>query len=553
MSFSKLSTRAAVVGAVLLSLSAAAVFHAQSSRGRDLRNAWEVHHELAVAPEALAAIPKYFPSFFEYHDLMMFHPTVGYYASGRVDFVDHYRTYPVVLAPLFGHMVVEQIFVMWQGMRRAGTLDEHERFTIAEIGAGDGALAESVLAYLEQKARADASWRAFAGQVRYVAYDRSPELNRVQQKRNARFGSRFEARIADATDLTATIKPGSLKGVILSNELPDAFSVHKIILAADGAADVAFVVPAVPGLTWRTVRPLLPAAVAEAIEADDIAIEDRFLQGRREGQVYLTRSSFVAFLEHLLPTAVYEPAVKALQFREVYVPASLVPEVAGHLGRYARMYAGVLARDPRGMVSYVNPGAERFIQDAGRVLSAGYVLTIDYGGNWEEMLAQHSYPRFRTYGPAQHEGAQLAPNEIDTSAPYAGPTLNDFTTDVNFSLLAVEGELVGLRPIYYGAQGALQAGTSVSLDTVPDERVREGYADEFRSWAVSFAEPSVYKVLIQQKDGTDPAYRFPGRKPESLDLETAALTPEQRQRAESIAQRIAEQARPPRPRPDMAP
>jgi hypothetical protein len=91
--------------------------------------------------------------------------------------------------------------------------------------------------------------------------------------------------------------------VILSNELPDAFSVHKIILAADGAADVAFVVPAVPEQTWRTVRSLLPAAVAEAIEADDIAIEDRFLQGRREGQVYLTRSSFVAFLEHLLPTA----------------------------------------------------------------------------------------------------------------------------------------------------------------------------------------------------------------------------------------------------------
>jgi len=203
----------------------------------------------------------------------------------------------------------------------------------------------------------------------------------------------------------------------------------------------------------------------------------------------------------------------------------------------------VLARDPRGLVSYVNPGAERFIQDSAHVLTAGYMLTIDYGGNWEEMLAQHSYPRFRTYGPSQQTGAHLAPNQIDTFAPYVGPTLNDFTTDVNFSLLAAEGELVGLRPIYYGAQRALQAGTSVSLDTVPTEREREGNTDEFRNWVESFLGPSVYKMLLQQKAGTDPAYRFPGQHPESLDLGTATLTEAQRSRADAIAQRLKAQVR----------
>ena len=70
-----------------------------------MRNGWEVHRELVVPPQAHAEVPRYFPSFFDYHDMVMFHPTVGYYASGRVDFVDHYRTYPVVLAPVFGHMV----------------------------------------------------------------------------------------------------------------------------------------------------------------------------------------------------------------------------------------------------------------------------------------------------------------------------------------------------------------------------------------------------------------------------------------------------------------
>ena len=534
------SVQSAAIGVLLLA--AGVSFSAQSATKRDLRNGWEVHRELVVAPQARADAPKYFPSFFDYHDFVMFHPTVGYYASGRVDFVDHYRTYPVVLAPLFGHMVAEQIFAMWNGMRRAGTLGDGDRFTIAEFGPGDGAMAEAILDYLVRKGDEDATWKRFADQVLYICYDRSTSLNKVQQERNARFGKRFDARVADATNMTATIPRGSLKGVILSNELPDAFSVHKTILSADGTAELAFVVPALPAETWRAVKPLLPAAAVKDIEAADKAIEDRFFEGPMDGEVHLSKSSFVALLEHLNKTPVYTSTANAMQFRELYAPVATVPIVAEHFGRYAEMYAGVLARDPRGLVSYVNPGAERFIHDGAQVLSAGYVLTIDYGGNWEEMLNQQSYPRFRTYGPASHDRANLAPNQIDTFAPYVGPTLNDFTTDANFSLLAFEGELVGLKPIYYGAQRALQAGTSVSLDTVPEARDREGNAAEFMNWATSFAGPGNYKMLIQQKTGTDPAYRFPGTYPESLDLGTTTLDAAQRRRADQIAARLKAQA-----------
>ena len=530
------SVHIAVIG--LLLAAAAAPFSAQVSTKRDLRNGWEVHRELVVTPQAATEAPKYFPSFFEYHDFVMFHPTVGYYASGRVDFVAHYRTYPVVLAPRFGHMVAEQIFAMWNGMRRAGTIGERDRFTIAEFGPGDGALAEAILDYLVQRAATESAWKAFADQVLYVCYDRSPSLNKVQQDRNARFGKRFEARVADATNMTATIPKGSLKGVVLSNELPDAFSVHKTILSADGAAEVAFVVPSVPAEIWKSTRTLLPEAAMRAIEADDKAIEDRFLDGKREDAVYLSKATFVSLLEHLRTSTAYVPTANAMQFRELYAPVAAVPIVAEHLGRYAEMYAGVLARDSRGLVTYVNPGAERFIRGGAEVLSAGYMLTIDYGGNFEEMLNQHSYPRFRTYGPASQDRANLAPNQIDTFAPYVGPTLNDFTTDANFTLLAAEGELVGLKPIYYGAQRALQAGTSVSLDTVPVERESEGNASEFQSWATSFAAPSVYKMLLQQKTGTDPAYRFPGQYPEPLGLGAVTLDSAQKSRADLIAQRL---------------
>src|SRR5690606_25384063 len=99
----------------------------------------------------------------------------------------------------------------------------------------------SILEYIEAQAkRKRAGWDEFAKQAVYVCYDRSPALNKIQKERNQRFGARFDARVADATDLTATIKPGSLKGVVLSNELPDAFSVHKVILTTTDVPQVAF-------------------------------------------------------------------------------------------------------------------------------------------------------------------------------------------------------------------------------------------------------------------------------------------------------------------------
>ena len=68
-----------------------------------------------------------------------------------------------------------------------------------------------------RKGESDPAWLRFANQVLYVCYDRSPSLSKIQQDRNARFCTRFDARVADATNMTATIAKGSLKGVILSN------------------------------------------------------------------------------------------------------------------------------------------------------------------------------------------------------------------------------------------------------------------------------------------------------------------------------------------------
>ena len=532
--------------AVLMLLTASGVLDAGQTSSRRVRNAHEIYRELAIDPASTSRVKDFFPAFHDYHDLVMFHPKVGYYSSGRVSFNDDYQTFPIVLAPLFGHMITEHLFRMWEGMRQAGTLVPTDTFTIGEFGAGDGALAESILEYIQAQAGTRQGWEEFARQAVYVCYDRSPALSRLQKTRNERFGARFDARVADATDLTATIKPGSLKGVVLSNELPDAFSVHKVILTTTGVPEVAFVAPSLSEASWRRIKPLVPSALASQVEAGDAAIERTFLRDARSPTVYLTKNAFASVLEATVAGKDYESVAASLEFHEIYVPASTIPELAAHLRRYARTYADVLARDNNGILTYVNLGVEKMIQGSARILSAGYVMTIDYGSSWDGILSNDGSKHLRTYGPA-HRAASGEVSAVDndsiddvqTSNPYDHPTLNDLTTDVNFSLLDVEGRQAGLRTLYYGSQKALHSGTPVSLDHVPERARKDNRVEQFLSWVEDFRAPGVFKVMIQQKDGTDSKYKFPDTDPEPLEPRGAGLTPEQQKIAADIERRLS--------------
>jgi SAM-dependent MidA family methyltransferase len=526
-------------------VAASGVLDAGQAPARRVRNAHEIYRELAIDRASAGRVREFFPAFHDYHDMVMFHSKFGYYASGRVSFNDDYQTFPIVLAPVFGHMVAEHLFQMWDGMRKAGTLGQKDTFTIGEFGAGDGALAESILEYIQSQAGTRQGWAEFARQAVYVCYDRSPALSRIQKERNGRFGARFDARVADATELTATIRAGSLKGVVLSNELPDAFSVHKVILTTTGVPEVAFVAPGLSEASWRRIRPLLSSGLAAQIEAGDAAIERTFLRGARSATIYLTKNTFTSLLEATVAGTDYESVVASLEFHEIYVPASTIPELAAHLRRYAKTYADVLARDNDGILTYVNLGVEKMIQGAAGILSAGYVITIDYGSGWDGILSNDGSKHLRTYGPAHRAaGAEINENndsvdDVQTSNPYDHPTLNDLTTDVNFSLLDVEGRQAGLRTLYFGSQRALQSGTPVSLDSVPERARRDDRVDQFLSWVQDFRAPGVFKVMIQQKDGTDSRYRFPDEAPEPLEPRGAGLTPEQQQLAAAIERRLS--------------
>ncbi len=483
-------------------------------------NGWDVRNEIKIAPGVDPALVKnYFPSFYDYVETVLFHPTAGYYSSGRVNFFSDYQTFPMALGPSFGQMVAEQMFQMWHGMRTAGTLSPTEKFTIAEFGAGDGAMAESVLEYIDEQAASnpDKRWKEFRDQVVYACYDRSPALSEKQRKRNERFGARFEARQGDATNPGATIAPGSLKGVVLSNELPDCFSVEKVIVDDKGIAEMAYAVPSVLQQNWAAIAAALPQATRDLITKDDAAIYSKLFDGKNpdnskttRDRVYLSRAGFAAILDAFSTSPdTYESKVKQLQFQEIYVPVSLMPELAQHFRQYAHAYAYGIAKDGKGQVTYVNLGEGKFIKGAGAALKSGYVITIDYGDNWEGILAQ-KFDHLRMYGPG---------SSTTQADPYHAPTLNDMTTDVNFSHVAEEGKSVGLKALYFGPQHSLQMGTAIDLQKTPPSRTTSpDDTESFREWADQFYSWEVYKVMIQQKENTDAAYRYPDDKAEPLTM-----------------------------------
>ena len=237
------------------------------------------------------------------------------------------------------------------------------------------------------------------------------------------------------------------------------------------------------------------------------------------------------------------------------------------------MYALELAGRGKGIVVYVNLGEEKFIHEAGSALKAGYVMTIDYGSNWDGIM-KLGQPHLRTYGPGTQQTVPgdlltgLALGHMDSARggaapdptagwdrlaetvnlthagrrgnpdPYRAPTLNDVTADVNFSYLAAEGVLAGLRTAYFGPQRALQAGTSISFNSKHAEPRTPDRERELSSWLSEFAKDSTFKLLVQQKRGTDDSYAYPESRAQPLDIDEGSFGASQRRRAAEIEQAL---------------
>ena len=176
-------------------------------------------------------------TFARYMELALYAPGLGYYMrdADRIGATGDYYT-SSHLHPLFGEMIARQLDEMATVLGGA--------FTVVEQGAGKGALAYDVLSALGRGTAA-------AGRLSYVIVERSPAMVARQRRLLDPWAASGAVQWAEA------LPAAPIEGCILSNELVDAFPVHRVV-RRDGRLAEVYVDAAADGLVETIGPPSTP-------------------------------------------------------------------------------------------------------------------------------------------------------------------------------------------------------------------------------------------------------------------------------------------------------
>ncbi len=161
-------------------------------------------------------------TFADFMEVALYDPDFGYYMSSdaRIGRAGDYYTSPDV-HPLFAELIGRQIAQAAEGV---------QDFTIMEMGAGKGLLARHLLnSYRRENP-------TFLSRIRYLVVERSPALASLQKQF-------LQSLVDEGVRITwiphlDALPAGSLTGVILSNELVDAFAVHRVVQRPLGLREI---------------------------------------------------------------------------------------------------------------------------------------------------------------------------------------------------------------------------------------------------------------------------------------------------------------------------
>lgn len=154
--------------------------------------------------------------FSQFMDWCLYHPSYGYYASERTKIGkdgDFYTSSCV--HPLFGYLIAKQL------MQMAEILGG-EAFDVVEMGGGRGFLCQDILDWSKRNSA------SFYRRLRYTLIETAPHLLREQKERLAKEEREGKVHWIPPAAFEAQKVHG--EGCFLSNELVDAFPVHRIIL-----------------------------------------------------------------------------------------------------------------------------------------------------------------------------------------------------------------------------------------------------------------------------------------------------------------------------------
>lgn len=352
-----------------------------------------ISDEIASSPER--AIP-----FRRYMELCLYHPRWGYYRREKTKIGkdgDYYTSSHV--GDLFGRVMSDVIV----DMRRFFL---PHRWMLVEVGAGDGRLMEQMVKGL---------WEKGIGRDELMCclVETSPYHRLLQQNRleGAPYSLRWADRLSDL--------PTGMPAVVVSNELLDAFPVHRI--------------------------------------------------RRKEG---LLREIYVTWRDG--------------RFCETDGPLS-TDALADYVHRFG-------LRLEEGHQAEVNLDARDWLREVGQWLEKGFVITVDYGGETEEVA-----------GPGRPQGTLRCFSRHRVHGdPYRAPGEEDLTSDVNFEALRKWGEEAGLKPLLYTTQGNWLFRSGI-LDYLEDHQNPDPFSEvarrnrAVRQLILPGGMGDIFKVLIQWK------------------------------------------------------
>ncbi len=157
-------------------------------------------------------------TFAEFMQTALYHPVDGYYTSEKpFGAAGDYYTSPAV-HPAFGALLAVQLYGMWR------CLGKPSEFTVVEMGAGNGILAKDITSFATQLPS------GFAESLTYICVDRYA-LGISEEASNSA-APRIEWLHAETVPLSGVV------GCFLSNELVDAFPVHRFQIADEKIQEI---------------------------------------------------------------------------------------------------------------------------------------------------------------------------------------------------------------------------------------------------------------------------------------------------------------------------
>lgn len=148
-------------------------------------------------------------SFRDFMEMCLYYPGTGYYTSlhDKIGKDGDYYT-SSYLSSLFGALIGKKLEEMWSRMG-------NQKFTVVEYGAGTGMLCHDILDYLQYNPE-------FYSCLDYCIIEKSPAMREKEKNHLAGKG------IVSWYDSIRDISP--VTGCILSNEVLDNFSVHRVVM-----------------------------------------------------------------------------------------------------------------------------------------------------------------------------------------------------------------------------------------------------------------------------------------------------------------------------------